>query len=950
MANNRIKFNQNGTEDNSIFKGNYAIDVRGYGGGPTSTTGFYVVPDPTNGEYVIYGPGTHARVAADDSDLLDIVGKLGGDNSSVNAAFLWANNNTDVLIEANTFEDIVTDGLILSIDARSIASYPRSGTTWYDLSGSGSDGTLVNGPSFSHVDGGVISFDGSNDRIEFPNVNPNSMTLEFWFKWTNLNDAWLISNQTTFGDNNHGYMFRIDSPSYNCYFRAGTGNSFVQCASTIELDKWYHFAATVSSSETKLYKNGTLVSTASGAAIIDYTGVTGLTVGSDRGAVVRTTGTMSNMRIYDRALDADEVSQNYTALKGRHEFTFTIDTTQPGTSSSNQFTLPLTGGGEYDFEIDWGDGQTDTITVWDQAEKTHTYATEGQYEIKIFGICKGWVFWNGADAKKMLNISNWGGLSIITNTAFAGCSNLTSTASDAPHIGTTSLTSTFYNCTVFNGYVNNWDVSGVTSFDNLFWNTNLFNRDLFNWDVSNATIMRRMFRRARAFNKDIGNWDVSKVSNFQEFLHMASDFNNGGSDSINNWNIKTGGSVNMQEFFKNAQSFNQPIGNWDVSWVTNMLQMFNAATSFNQDITGWDVGYVTNMKQMFGTATVFNQDISSWDTTRVTNMEDMFYNTGAFNQDVSTWDINQVTAFDDFLRLNSTFTTENYDQLLIGWEAQAPVFSGAINFGSVQYSIGGAAEAARDSLINTYGWTISDGGGTYTSEIGGYAFKIDAGDPNSYPGSGTTVTSIGSETFTSTLYGGAAYSSEGGGSFLFDGTDDIAISDISDFDIANMSFSVDCWFKFASEPESGVNDTHGFIGGGGWGGTGDAFKLGGKKYSNGYTEVGISVFGDGAEEQAPNDYDELEWNHYCGTIDISTGKAAIYLNGVQLSLEDSAYMTRDAMPLEWGAVIYSANTSNGIREYYQHGYMGPARIWKNKVLSQEDVAGQYNVEKSRFGL
>jgi len=711
MANNRIKFNQNGTEDNSIFKGNYAIDVRGYGGGPTSTTGFYVVPNPTNGEYVIYGPGTHARVATDDSDLLHIVGKLGGDNSSVDAALTWANNNTDVLIEANTFEDIVTDGLIFNIDARSIASYPRSGTALYDLSGNGSDGTLVNEPTFSHVDGGVISFDGTNDRVEFPNVNPASMTLEFWFKWTNLNDAWLVSNQTSYGDNNHGYLFRIDSPSYNAYFRAGTGSSFVQCDSSIELDKWHHFVATVSSSETKLYKNGTLVSTVAGATI-DYTGVTGLTVGSDRAGIVRTTGSMSAMRIYNRALDAEEVSQNYTALKSRYEFTFTIDTTQPGTSSSDQFTLPLDATGtEYDFVIDWGDGQTDTITQSNQAEKTHTYTSEGQYEIKIFGICKGWVFWNGGDAKKMLNISNWGCLDICTSTAFAGCTNLTSTASDAPRISTINLTSTFYNCAAFNGYVNNWDVSGVTNFNNLFWNADLFNRDLSNWDVSNATSMIRMFRRARDFNKDIGNWDVSKVTTFQEMFHMASDFDNGGSDGINNWNIKTGSSVNMQEIFKNATVFNQPIGNWDVSWVTNMLQMFNAATSFNQDITGWNVGNVRNMQQMFGTATVFNQDISGWNTTNVTNMHDMFYNSGAFDQDISSWDINQVTDFADFLRLNTTFTTANYDQLLIGWEAQAPVFSGAINFGTVQYTLGGAAETARDSLINTYGWTISDGGG-----------------------------------------------------------------------------------------------------------------------------------------------------------------------------------------------------------------------------------------------
>ena len=712
---NKFKQNPTGTEPDSMFKGDWAINVtpQNTGGGPSSTTGIYNGAQvPVNG-WVVY-LNNSAYTAQNNVELQNFVNSNGGDGSTIESALLWINAQSNIIVVDRDYENIVTDGLVLNLDAGFTASYPKSGTTWYDLSGSGSNGTLVNGVTFSNNHGGVILFDGSNDRVEFPNVNPASMTLEFWFKWTNLNDAWLVSNQTAYNDNNHGYLFRIDSPSYNAFFRAGTGSSYVQCNSSIELNHWYHFVATVSPSETKLYRNGTLVSTAAGATI-DYTGVTGLTVGSDRAGIVRTTGSMSAMRIYNRALDAEEVSQNYTGFlgwKSRYEFTFTIDTTQPGTSNSDQFTLPLDQTGtEYNFVIDWGDGQTDTITQSNQAEKTHTYTSEGQYEIKIFGICKGWVSWNGGDAKKMLNISNWGCLDISTSTAFAGCTNLTSTASDAPRISTTNLSSTFYNCAAFNGYVNNWDVSGVTNFNNVFWNADLFNRDLSNWDVSNATSMIRMFRRARVFNQDLSNWDVSKVTTFQEMFHMAFDFNNGGSDGINNWNIKTGSSVNMQEIFKNATVFNQPIGNWDVSWVTNMLQMFNAATSFNQDITGWNVGNVRNMQQMFGTATVFNQDISGWNTTNVTNMHDMFYNTGAFDQDISSWDINQVTDFADFLRLNTTFTTANYDQLLIGWEAQAPVFSGAINFGTVQYTLGGAAETARDSLINTYGWTISDGGG-----------------------------------------------------------------------------------------------------------------------------------------------------------------------------------------------------------------------------------------------
>ena len=107
----------------------------------------------------------------------------------------------------------------------------------------------------------------------------------------------------------------------------------------------------------------------------------------------------------------------------------------------------------------------------------------------------------------------------------------------------------------------------------------------------------------------------------------------------------------------------------------------------------------------------------------------------------------------------------------------------------------------------------------------------------------------------------------------------------------------------------------------------------------------LDTFGSGVHSTAPSGYDVQEWNHYCATFDVSTGDATIYLNGVQLNVSHSVPISNYNMPLEWGAVIYSADNPSGIREYYQHGYMGPARIWKYKTLSEEEVLHQYNFEK-----
>ena len=90
-------------------------------------------------------------------------------------------------------------------------------------------------------------------------------------------------------------------------------------------------------------------------------------------------------------------------------------------------------------------------------------------------------------------------------------------------------------------------------------------------------------------------------------------------------------------------------------------------------------------------------------------MREAFRDATSFNQDISSWDINQVSNFVNFM-FNATLSTANYDALLIAWDAQGVMaFSGTVNFGGSQYTSGGAAEAARTSLISKWGGII-DGG------------------------------------------------------------------------------------------------------------------------------------------------------------------------------------------------------------------------------------------------
>jgi surface protein len=280
----------------------------------------------------------------------------------------------------------------------------------------------------------------------------------------------------------------------------------------------------------------------------------------------------------------------------------------------------------------------------------------------------------------------------------------------------------------FNQPLNNWDIRGTiigtispVNFA-MFQSAIAFNQPLNNWDVSITTNFGKLFNGATSFNQDLGDWDVSSATDMTAMFSRATAFNNGGSDGIKNWDVSSVvsfGFTNDAGFgtFQEASAFNQPIGSWNVGSATQMSNMFRDALSFNQDIGAWDVSNVNTMYRMFDGVTSsipFNNggsdSIKNWNTSSLTNAAFMFRNCDGFKQDISLWDINQVTSFTGFLQNTPGLPTANYDALLIAWDAQGAMsYSGTVNFGGSKYTAGGAAEAARTSLISKWG-AIIDGG------------------------------------------------------------------------------------------------------------------------------------------------------------------------------------------------------------------------------------------------
>ena len=223
---------------------------------------------------------------------------------------------------------IVTDGLVLCLDAGNRKSYVGSGTSWVDISRNGNNGTLINGPTFNSDNIGSIVFDGTNDYVAIPSsslVSGSQMTFDVWNFGISAQDSSVVY----FTNASAHRLLNIHLPysSNIIFFDAGNGSGnagsfdrIFKTATNAEYQGWHYWAFTKNSvaGTMRIYRNGQLWH--SGTSLTAPIGAASVS-GNLGGAVdlgVYHIGRIGSAKLYSRELSASEVLQNYNATKGRY--------------------------------------------------------------------------------------------------------------------------------------------------------------------------------------------------------------------------------------------------------------------------------------------------------------------------------------------------------------------------------------------------------------------------------------------------------------------------------------------------------------------------------------------------------------------------------------------------------------------------------------------------------
>jgi len=215
--------------------------------------------------------------------------------------------------------DVVEDGLVLCLDAGSKRSYPGTGTTWTDRSASGNNGTLINGPTFNSANDGSIVFDGSNDYVARPNFIGTTSTFSVchWIKLAvNQKTRTIFSNYTS---SNRGWVTGISDNSQNVV-KFYLGNTVhLYASSALDVNVWYLVSVTYDNGNPKIYINETLNNSSSSATVVFGSTLYPNDIGRLGVGSQYFNGSIANVFVYNRALTADEIRQNYLATRGRYK-------------------------------------------------------------------------------------------------------------------------------------------------------------------------------------------------------------------------------------------------------------------------------------------------------------------------------------------------------------------------------------------------------------------------------------------------------------------------------------------------------------------------------------------------------------------------------------------------------------------------------------------------------
>jgi hypothetical protein len=223
---------------------------------------------------------------------------------------------------------MVTNGLVLSLDAADRNSYVSGSTTWTDLSGNRNNGSLVNGPTFNSDNNGSIVFDGTNDYVSgslATSLSNSEFTIGIWLKTGNISSNQVVFSLGTEASNNKSIHLRFVSSTTSFRFDLYV-SGLVATLSNTSANFTYLTCTLNSSLLQSVYQNGSFISSRTATGL--FTGNTvynlgrwGLEAPEFGYPSEYWNGNLSQVTVYNRALSASEILQNYNAQKSRFGLT-----------------------------------------------------------------------------------------------------------------------------------------------------------------------------------------------------------------------------------------------------------------------------------------------------------------------------------------------------------------------------------------------------------------------------------------------------------------------------------------------------------------------------------------------------------------------------------------------------------------------------------------------------
>jgi hypothetical protein len=301
---------------------------------PTVSTGFYNSIAPRPSGYTIYinkasgGPAVYSP--ANDDDLVSTTSAIGAPGlTNAAGALAWLATQSGMICVNRIYEEIVTTGLISVLDPGFVASYPRGGTSMYDLSGTANNGTLTNGPIYSLTGGGYFTYDGINEFTELPASSLGSATASYTLgAMVNVNVFDATNNSVAISRGRDGFgsgwsvllamggtgvpLFAVVTtvPSTAAFSAVGTASGAT--------GTWYYLAGSwQAGTAIKVYLDGVLRGTTNTSTTTLRSSSAGFSIASIASTVFYN-GSIGHCHIYNRVLSDAEILQNYNALKIRY--------------------------------------------------------------------------------------------------------------------------------------------------------------------------------------------------------------------------------------------------------------------------------------------------------------------------------------------------------------------------------------------------------------------------------------------------------------------------------------------------------------------------------------------------------------------------------------------------------------------------------------------------------